>query len=553
MAFAHLPPASRPPFVSSLRSLISVRFLRQSALGGTCVAATFALFVAALWTYHHPVLGFTRFLQLEQRWADVALPEIATAPVHIYTNTTGYDGQFYAQLALRPTLQDPQLSTALDNAPLRARRPLVSWMAALIGMGDTARVLHAYAWINVVGWFVFAVLLLRLFPPNSAHHLVAWFGLVASCGVLTSVRYALTDLPALLLILLAMTRKPGAASSAAARLLALASLARETSVLSGIVLLDGSWRARIQRGLILVIPLFLWLFYVRATLGSEQQSLGNFDWPGLSLAGKMGEVIAGVIRTPQDLIAWAALGCMIGLGTQAAWLLWRRDIRNPWWQLGVVYLVLLVFLGWPTFAGFPAATTRILLPLHLAFNRLVPATRAGLAWLILGNLSVLGGFVMMRGGNRIPGEIVAAKVHGHGYTVYQGAGWFGLESDKNHEWLWTSQRADLELRRFTSSPLQSSAPVFLRFDLVGFVACEVEIRQEESVLWRGLAPRGGRPIELAAQAIHWNDLGRARITFVTSDAPAPESPYPDARHLAFAIYDPKITPWSESANETTRP
>ena len=64
----------------------------------------------------------------------------------------GYDGQFYAQVALDPSLGDPALPRALDNAAYRARRiglPVLAWAA---GLGRPAWVLQAYVLLNAVFW-----------------------------------------------------------------------------------------------------------------------------------------------------------------------------------------------------------------------------------------------------------------------------------------------------------------------------------------------------------------------------------------------------------------
>jgi energy-coupling factor transporter ATP-binding protein EcfA2 len=55
---------------------------------------------------------------------------------YVYNQSYGYDGAYYVQLALYPTLENPELAKAIDNLPYRARRILFSWVAWLVGLGQ---------------------------------------------------------------------------------------------------------------------------------------------------------------------------------------------------------------------------------------------------------------------------------------------------------------------------------------------------------------------------------------------------------------------------------
>lgn len=126
-------------------------FLRQHRWACLTVIAAFITGGYYIGRHHHPVYGFTKFIQLSETISKDDLPEIRRVPVCVHDNPWGDDGQFYSQLALRPTLRDPGLDAAIDNFPLRARRPLTNWVAWLVSAGDTAFILHVYAWVNVVG------------------------------------------------------------------------------------------------------------------------------------------------------------------------------------------------------------------------------------------------------------------------------------------------------------------------------------------------------------------------------------------------------------------
>lgn len=514
---------------------VCLDFFRQHR--GACFTVIAALIAGGYFIgrHHHPVYGFTKFIQLSEAIAINALPEIHRVPVYVHDNPWGYDGQFYSQLALRPALRDPGLNAAIDNFPLRARRPLTNWIAWLVSAGDTSRILHVYAWVNVVGWFVFAFLLIRLIPPTGIHQIIAWLGLMFSAGVLTSVGYALTDLPALILIAAAMLALQHRHPKTTAGLLAAATLTRETSVLAGSILLPGcTWPQRFIRGLILVVPFALWLGYVRLIAGAETQSLGNFDWPFLGLGQKIRESIGLLLAHPNDLLHGAAFLTTLGVVVQAGWLLLNPKIKNPWWQLGASYIVLLAFLGWPTFAGYPGAVSRILLPLHLAFNLLVPATRLGTVILLLGNLSVVSGLTMLRYADRDPSEIVAASQADGDYLAWITDEWYGVETNGTRTWAWGSGHASLNFRYFPASPA-SPTPPKVQFLLIGAQGRHVTVSQGDRVLWSGFASQEGVRVEPTDILV--DEFGRFTLTFDNADPAWLEDGTATGRHLVFAVYD----------------
>ncbi len=512
-----------------------MRFMGAHPWGVTVVVALIAAGGWMIGRHYHPVYGFTKFLQLSEEIAVDALPEVHRGPIYQHGNPWGYDGQFYSQLALRPGLEDPQLHTAIDNFPLRARRPLVTWVAWLIGTGDTSVILQIYAWINVAAWFVFAFLLLLVFPPRNAHAIIAWAGLLFSAGVLTSVSNALTDLPALILITLAMIALKHQKPTSTAALLAAATLTRETSVLAGSILLPHcSWRDRFIRGAILVLPFALWLAYVRVQAGPESQSLGNFDWPMVGLGQKVSEVFGLLATDPHEILHWAAVATILGLVFQAAWIALRPEIKNPWWQLGLSYFILLTFLGWPTFGGYPAAVSRILLPLHLAFNALVPATRLGTLILVLGNLSVVSGVTLFRFADRDQDEIQAVARSDGDYLAWITDEWYGVESNGVRTWSWADGHASLNFRYFPPRGQPDRKPV-VRLLIVGAQGRDVTISQDDRVLWSGHATQEGVPLEF--RDLNVDAMGAFTLTFHSDDEPWREDDTPTARDLVFAVYD----------------
>ena len=91
----------------------------------------------------------------------------------MHYQSPGYDGQFYAQLAVEPLLRNRRLDKALDTPPYRARRILFSWTAYVLGLGRPRWILKAYALQNIIAWLLLAWLLLRWFPPSAPRNAVA--------------------------------------------------------------------------------------------------------------------------------------------------------------------------------------------------------------------------------------------------------------------------------------------------------------------------------------------------------------------------------------------
>src|SRR5262245_44449285 len=94
--------------------------------------AAAAFFLSGVASYYNPETGFTQLIGFGGNFAEEALPAVKAAPHHIYEDSWGYDGQFYAQLATDPLLRDPELATAIDAPAFRARRMLFCWSAYIL-------------------------------------------------------------------------------------------------------------------------------------------------------------------------------------------------------------------------------------------------------------------------------------------------------------------------------------------------------------------------------------------------------------------------------------
>lgn len=488
-------------------------------------------FVVQVARFYHPVYGFTSLIQLDSSSEAGMLPELRERPIYVYRETGGYDGQYYAQLACRPTLRDPALLQAIDNLGYRARRCLTSWTAWLLALGDPTRALDIYTLINPFCWLVLAALLLVVFPPRSLHSFVAWIGLLCSAGVLGSVRLALTDLPALTLITAAAIVFQRGRSFGATGLLAAAVLARETSLLTFPAFRGETLKRTLVRAVACVAPFIGWYIYIRVTIGPGSDGWDNLTWPGVYFLAKWRYCLGDLGNEKYPLLAWTSLLSMIGITVQAVWLVARPDWKNLWWRLGIGHVGLMLMLGWAPWEGYPGAATRVLLPLQLAFNALVPRSRSGLILLVLGNLSFASGLMFIFDVPRERDELAAARIEPAAYVARLGPGFYGPEQRGSHRWCWANREATLRLQRW-----HGSDPVHVEFTLHAFSPPRtVTVKQGDRVWWSGRLDRGDVPVVI--DAMPFGADGTAELRIVSDEPGVKENSSDDARTIAFSIAD----------------
>ena len=355
------------------------------------------LFIVSMAGFYEPENGLTSLIRFGDQFDDQALPAVRAVPHHVMENSSGYDGQFYAQLAVDPLLLDPAIDDALEAPAYRARRILFSWTAYLLGLGQPRFVLQAYAIQNIVFWVVLALLLTRWFPPRDLRSFCLWFGCMFSHGVIISVRWALPDGPSMLLLALAVLSIERGRSQRAAGLVGLSGLAKDINLLwvAGLIEPIGAHRPRWQtlcvRGLLVAGPLSVWMFYLWAGDHEFRSIIGNrnFAAPFTGYATQWGETVSGLRAGGWASYARFSLLTQVSLTTQAVVLLRRRAWGNPWWRTGMASCGLMVFLGPAVWEGDPGAVTRVLQPMTFAFNVVLPRNRWFWALFVLGNLTVL--------------------------------------------------------------------------------------------------------------------------------------------------------------------
>lgn len=355
-------------------------------------AALVILFLASVAKFYHPGTGFTAFIAFPAGHDHVS-PAMREVPHYHFPHDT-YDGQFYAHRALDPLVRDAAYDRAMDLAPYRARRVLFSWTAFVLGVGRPAWILEAYALQNVGGWLLLAVLLTRWIPLSSPRGLVLWAACLFSHGALWSVRFALLDVPSLLLISLAIVAVEKGRPLAAACLTGIAGLARETNILASAaqpVPHDARSLTRLALAVaIAVLPLLLWLDYLRSIYRSTVLSGTNqLTLPGTALAETWRNVLFQQIPNHGWLsIQGLWLWLLFALAVQAGYVLVRREYRMPWWRVALAYAILMLLLDRDLANPNTGALTRVLLPLTVGFNILLTSERPAKRfwpWFVAGN------------------------------------------------------------------------------------------------------------------------------------------------------------------------
>jgi len=508
---------------------------RLWTLRGSAVLAV-ALLLTLIAQYWHPVFGLTALIQLDAPNDDLKISAFRAHPVYVHRDTGGYDGLYYAQIAYDPTLRSTELPRAMDNFSYRARRILPPAVAWIFSAGQPAAIVHVYSFLNVATWLLFAALLWRLLGITDVRGWLAWSGVLFSAGALSSVRLALTDLPMLALLTLAVIAAERARPRTAIAWLASAALARETALLGASGLITSPWISvkNLRTGAFVLAPLFAWLAYIRWRLGPADSGWANFTLPLAGYAEKFANTLKDLIYLDDTLLAWTTFLAVVGLTAQALFIAvsWRQ-YSDAWWRIGAAYAALMAMIGTAVWEGYPGACTRVLLPLTLAFNILAHRTRAALAWLILGNLGVGAGFLVLRDFPVNTHELFAGRIGGASTVIQIDSGWFGAEHARKHVWSWSSGQSQLALHTWADAPVNAQ----LNFGLRSLTPRTVILRSAEGELWRGQVSekitRFSVPIRLTP--------GDTRLEFSTDSPAIRESPNADARDLAFALYDPRLS------------
>jgi hypothetical protein len=510
------------------------RYAIRSAYG----AALFA-FLLTFARFYHPEAGFSYLIDFGAQQDLPQISEFADLTYSLQTHGYGYDAQYYVQLAMHPSLRDPELPHAIDNLSYRARRILFCWSAYLLGLGEPEWILQAYAVQNALAWIALAGVLLWWFPPTSWSNFLRWIGVLFCGGMCWSVRSALIDGPSLLLIALGVLCVEKNRPWLATAFFGLGTLGRETNALAAASLVNVDQRSprdllRLGLQAILVAaPLLLWLGYIQFTVGSSVDAgTDNFELPLLAYFTKWRDTltalsIGGITNEPARL----SVLLLVALTVQCLFLFLRPSLRQPWWRIGVLYALLAILLGRATWEGHPGAAGRLLLPMQLAFNILVPYGRRWLGVLVLGNITLIGAPMMLTPpvgeGYRVE-RAPALQSSESSIRVSFDRGWFSAEKRDDRIWRWCQGNASFSIINRQSHPLTAE----LSFYIDALETRHVTVLHSPQHTWAGdVQGEMTKPIVLGPLTLQ---PGENVFTF-TSPEPAGTSDGDDRRSLAFAL------------------
>jgi hypothetical protein len=441
-----------------------------------------------------PGQGFTYFIQFGTKEHARFLPELK-AVNHFEVRGPGYDSQWYAQIAMHPRLGDPVIRKAVDSLPYRARRILFEWTAWLAGMGDPARIMYFYALQNVVCWYILGVVLLRWFPMDSWQNTYRWTATMLSFGLIFSVRSALLDGPCLLVVALGMALLESGRTWTAALIFGISGLGRETSVLGGMALAPPdpksrrTWLPWLGKAILVAAPICLWLLYINVRLGrADDIGARNFAIPFSGLVDKLQDIASGMIAggDHDTVVRRIDLGVIVALMAQMFFFAGRIRWTNPWWRIGATYAFLMAFLGGAVWEHYPSAAARVLLPMTLAFNVLVPRKGWWVALLVIGNLGMFGAADLLKPPGREtfvvegPSDLrINPKDNSVVRVIFGSRNWWDPEKSRWEYFRWTLGDCSLSIR----NPQPFTIISDVRFRVRSVDDREAKVSHNGKVLW----------------------------------------------------------------------
>ncbi len=513
---------------------------------GLGYAAVVALFLWTLAQFYIPGKGLSYLIAFGAKQEEARLSKIRKLDYFVTKASDGYDAQYYVQIAMDPSLQNQALKRAVDSLPYRGRRILFASTAYVFGLGQPAWILQAFALQNVVSWLLLAVLLLHWFPPRTWDNFIRWGGTMLSIGVCLSFRNALFDGPSLLLIAFGVYLLDKGRPWWSTAVFALSGLGKETNLLGSAALLpklaDGgrAWGLAVVRGLLTVAPLALWVVYIALFVGGKAGDPGarNFDLPFAAYGRKWGDVLES-LPDVSAFNAWPLWGLLmlVALTVQFLYLVLRPQWNQAWWRIGLSFAVLMIFLGDAVWEGYPGAASRVLLPMQLAFNVLVPAGRGWWAVLVLGNLTMLAapaalesptgeGYVV-----RGPDELVYGSAR-EKFAIEYADEWYPVERNNNDYWCWAGGNGVIVVTNPQPVPLV----VRLRFALNVATPRTVWLQLNGSQLWSTELD------DHSSLNVTLNELvlppGPSKLVFVTDEPPSRLGS--DPRPLAFRLQNLRV-------------
>ena len=225
---------------------------------------------------------------------------------------------------------------------------------------------------------------------------------------------------------------------------------------------------------------------------------------------------------------------LVALTTQFLFLVFRPAIKQPWWRIGISFAVLMLVLGDAVWEGYPGAGSRVLLPMQLVFNVLVPRGRAWLPVLILGNLTLLGAPSALQppegDGYQLNGTVsVMSSLEGGRFRVVYGEEWHEPERHQERYWRWC--RASSEVAFHNPHPFALEAE--MNFILSSLEPKGITLSDgENNELWSGQIKDGVTRVHLEKIVLQ---PGSNVIYFKTDDQVIHANK--DPRRLSYCLKD----------------
>jgi len=342
--------------------------------------------------------GFLRLIHFGQNFKEARIQEIRKMDIPDVT-PWGYDGQFYAQIAIDPSLGHEGLKNATyGELAYRARRIGLPFLAFCLGLGQPFLILQAYVLLNFLFWILLLITLNRYLNLNTSRGFLLAISILWSTGTLASLARSVPDLPAVAFSTLALV---SGSQTGANLFIGIAALFKETAVLSfprvvwqEITCRNHGIRKLLFSALIVFGPIIAWSIYIYFRLPVETMlGSGNFSIPFMGLFNK----VMGSVKQLLDVFShreWINLPflffeliCPLSLLTQSVYMVFRLNPSSNAWKTGIGFVVLFCFLGAGVW-GDQYAYSRVLLPLTVSFNFLIHEQETGPSfwiWYLLGN------------------------------------------------------------------------------------------------------------------------------------------------------------------------
>jgi hypothetical protein len=255
-------------------------------------------------------------------------------------------------------------------------------------------------------------------------------------------------------------------------------------------------------------------------------------WPLVGWWNRWGELFGPVGAGENPRLQWESVLEHVALTVQLLYLAWRPRPACPWWRVGAAHAALCLCLGGAVWGGLPNATSRVLLPLTLAFNVRAVRDRARWGWFLLGNLSLLAGFHAVQDPVGAPHELPAHSSWASRHVLTTDSRWSVAEWNTKRRWAWCAGEGGVTLRTW---PQRERAVVEL--ELRGLTPRTLEVRQAGAVVWRG--PVGDHPQWITLPELPF-DAGRLDLELRSDTVSTAEGENNTARTISFACFGARV-------------